>query len=152
MPTEVHPLKDQIAHIATDLGAVSQELREISRGLHPAVLSKGLAPALKTLARRSAVPVELDIGVDVQMPERVEVEAYYVAAEALTNAAKHARASKVDVCVDTEGVPVLSWHHHGHGWLYHAPDAGPRADHPTCHPGHRRERACPSVAVRADWR
>ncbi len=106
VPTELHPLKDQIAHIATDLGAVSQELREISHGLHPAVLSKGLVPALKTLGRRSAVPVDLEIGVDVQVPERVEVAAYYVVAEALTNAAKHARASKVDVCVDTEGTTL----------------------------------------------
>jgi signal transduction histidine kinase len=110
VPTELHPLKDQIAHIATDLGAVSQELREISHGLHPAVLSNGLASALKTLGRRSAVPVELDIGVDVQVPERIperiEVAAYYVVAEALTNAAKHARASKVEVCVDTEGATL----------------------------------------------
>ena len=106
VPTELHPLKDQIAHIATDLGAVSQELREISHGLHPAVLSKGLVPALKTLGRRSAVPVDLEIGVDVQVPERVEVAAYYVVAEALTNAAKHARASTVDVCVDTEGTTL----------------------------------------------
>jgi signal transduction histidine kinase len=102
VPTELHPLKDQIAHIATDLGAVSQELREISHGLHPAVLSNGLAPALKTLGRRSAVPVDLDIGVHVQVPERVEMAAYYVVAEALTNAAKHAHASKVDVRVHTE--------------------------------------------------
>jgi signal transduction histidine kinase len=102
VPTELRPLKDQIAHIATDLGAVSQELREISHGLHPAVLSNGLASALKTLGRRSAVPVELDIDVDVQVPERIEVAAYYVVAEALTNAAKHARASKVDVRVDTD--------------------------------------------------
>jgi signal transduction histidine kinase len=106
VPTELHPLKDQIAHIATDLVAVSQELREISHGLHPAVLSNGLAPALKELRRRSAVPVELDIGVDVQVPERVEVAAYYVVAEALTNAAKHARASKVDVRVDAEGATL----------------------------------------------
>jgi signal transduction histidine kinase len=106
VPTELHPLKDQIAHIATDLGAVSRELREISHGLHPAVLSRGLGPALKALRRRSAVPVELDIGVDVQVPERVEVAAYYVVAEALTNAAKHARASKIDVCVDTDGATL----------------------------------------------
>jgi signal transduction histidine kinase len=103
VPTELHPLKDQIAHIATDLGVVSQELREISHGLHPAVLSNGLAPALRALRRRSAVPVELDIGVDVPVPDRVEVAAYYVVAEALTNAAKHARASKVDLRVHTEG-------------------------------------------------
>ena len=52
--------------------------------------------------RRSAVPVDLDISVEVQVPERVEMAASYVVAEALTNAAKHTRASKVDVRVDTE--------------------------------------------------
>ena len=50
--------------------------------------------------------MELDISVDVQVPERVEVAAYYVVAEALTNAAKHARASKVDVRVHTEGATL----------------------------------------------
>jgi signal transduction histidine kinase len=61
-------------------------------------LSKGgLGPAIKTLARRSAVPVELDLNVDRRLPESVEVAAYYVVAEALTNAAKHAEASHVGV-------------------------------------------------------
>jgi signal transduction histidine kinase len=78
-------------------------LHEISRGIHPAILSKGLGPALKTLARRSTVPVDLEIAVDRPVPESVEVAACYVVAEALTNAAKHARASRVDVCLDTEG-------------------------------------------------
>jgi signal transduction histidine kinase len=73
-------------------------LQEISRGIHPAILSKGgLAPAIKTLARRSAVPVELNLAVGRRMPESVEVAAYYVVAEALTNAAKHAKASAVNV-------------------------------------------------------
>ncbi|MDT5182896.1 MAG: hypothetical protein QOI29_1054 [Mycobacterium sp.] len=106
VPRELDPLKEQIAHIATGLAAVSEELREISHGLHPAILSKGLGPALKTLARRSAVPVELDVAIDVHVPQPVEVAAYYVVAEALTNAAKHARASKVDVCVDIEGASL----------------------------------------------
>ena len=106
MPAELYPLKDQIAHIATDLGAVSQELREISHGLHPAVLSMGLASALKALRRSSAVPVTLDIDIDARVPERIEVAAYYVVAEALTNVAKHARASKVDVRVDTGGATL----------------------------------------------
>jgi signal transduction histidine kinase len=106
VPTELHPLRDQIAHIATDLGAVSQELRKISHGLQPDALSRGLASALKTLARRSAVPVDLDVGLDAQVPERVELAAYYVVAEALTNVAKHARASRVEVCVDTEGATL----------------------------------------------
>ena len=57
----------------------------------------GLSAALKTLARRSAVPVDLDIAIDQRLPEPVEVAAYYVVAEALANAAKHARASEVNV-------------------------------------------------------
>jgi signal transduction histidine kinase len=74
------------------------ELQEISRGIHPAILSKGgLAPAIKTLARRSAVPVAIDLNVDRRLPESVEVAAYYVVAEALTNAAKHAQASQASV-------------------------------------------------------
>jgi signal transduction histidine kinase len=72
----------------------------LSRGLHPAILSKGgLAPAIKTLARRSPVPVELDLRVTGRLPESVEVAAYYVVAESLTNAAKYAKAEAVSVCV-----------------------------------------------------
>jgi signal transduction histidine kinase len=72
----------------------TNELREISRGIHPAILSEGgLPPALKTLARRSVVPVELDVDVPARLPEQVEVAAYCVVSQALTNAAKHAQAS-----------------------------------------------------------
>jgi len=82
------------------LSAIAAELREISRGIHPAILSRGgLGPAINGLARRSAIPVELDVRVKSRMPEQVEVAAYYVVAEALTNAAKHARASEVTVGV-----------------------------------------------------
>ena len=74
---------------------MSDELREISRGIHPAILSKGgLGPALKAVARRSAVPVELDISVDGRLPESVEVAAYFVAAESLTNVARYARGNR----------------------------------------------------------
>jgi signal transduction histidine kinase len=80
---------------------VFDELREISHGIHPAILSeKGLGPALRTLARRSAVPVELEVRPERRLPERVEVAAYYVVSEALTNVAKHARASIVNVEFD----------------------------------------------------
>jgi signal transduction histidine kinase len=80
-----------------------EELREISRGIHPAILSQGgLEPALRALARRSAVPVELDLRAQRRLPEHVEVAAYYVTAEALTNAAKHAHASAVNVELDTK--------------------------------------------------
>ena len=103
LPAGLHGVKAQIAAIATGLAEISQDLREISHGIHPAVLTKGgLGPALKTLARRSTVPVGLDFEIDRRLPESIEVAAYYVVAEALTNVAKHARASKVDVHVDTE--------------------------------------------------
>jgi signal transduction histidine kinase len=98
IPAEDDKLRTQLSSVVDGLVGVSTELREISRGIHPAVLSKGgLGPAIKTLARRSAVPVALDLDVDRRMPESVEVAAYYVVAEALTNAAKHAQASEVTV-------------------------------------------------------
>jgi signal transduction histidine kinase len=103
VPPELHQLKGQISHLVAGLAGVSEELHEISRGIHPAILSNGLGPALKTLARRSTVPVQLELAVERQLPESAEVAAYYVVSEALTNAAKHARASEVDVCVDTDG-------------------------------------------------
>ena len=77
------------------------DLRELARGIHPAILSEGgLGPALRALARRSAIPTDLDASVDKRLAERVEVAAYYVVSEALTNAAKHARASHVEVHVE----------------------------------------------------
>jgi signal transduction histidine kinase len=78
-------------------------LRELSRGIHPAILSEGgLGPAPRTLARRSPVPVELQVRMEGRLPARVEVTAYYVVAEALTNVAKHASASAVEVDVDRD--------------------------------------------------
>jgi signal transduction histidine kinase len=107
VPFELDELREQISDIVAGLAAVSQELQEISRGIHPAILSKGgLGPALKALGRRSAVPVKLDVGVDRRLPEPAEVAAYYVVAEALTNVAKHARASEVSLCVDIEGADL----------------------------------------------
>ena len=80
------------------LNGALAELREISRGIHPAILSQGgLAPALRTLARRSPVPVELTVGVEERLPEQVEVAVYYVVAEALANIVKHARAESASV-------------------------------------------------------
>jgi signal transduction histidine kinase len=104
VPSELAMLRGQISDIVQGLVGVSADLREISRGIHPAILSEGgLGPALKALARRSAVPVDLDLDLDRRVPESTEVAAYYVAAEALTNSAKHARASEVNVCARTEG-------------------------------------------------
>jgi signal transduction histidine kinase len=76
-------------------------LREIALGIHPAILAEGgLGPALRTLARRSPIPIELAVRAEERLPEPVEVAAYYVVAEALTNAAKYARASNVQVSAD----------------------------------------------------
>jgi signal transduction histidine kinase len=77
---------------------------EVAHGIHRAALAEGgLAPALTGLARRSAVPVRLDVRIDKRLPEQIELAAYYVVAEALTNAAKHADASSVDVTVVAGG-------------------------------------------------
>ena len=93
-------MRDQLNEIVQGLSDVSEELRAISRGIHPAILSKGgLAPALRALACRSAVPVELDVDVPIRLPDRVEVAAYYVVAEALTNTARHAHADEVKISV-----------------------------------------------------
>ena len=97
-------LSTEIAGVAAELMGVIDDLREISRGIHPAILSKaGLRPALRALGRRSAVPVELDVRVDGRLPEPVEVGAYYVVSEMLANAAKHARASMIQVDAETAG-------------------------------------------------
>jgi signal transduction histidine kinase len=91
-------LRTELSHIAAGLDNAVAELQEISRGIHPAILSQGgLGPALRTLARRSTIPVELEVTTDQRLPEPIEVAAYYVASEALANAAKYARASRIEV-------------------------------------------------------
>jgi PAS domain S-box-containing protein len=117
VPPELHPLKKQMSDIVDGLVGVSEEVREISRGIHPAILSKGgLGPALNALARRSAVPVKLDLAVHRRLPESAEVAAYYVVAEALTNVAKHAQACEIDVRVDADDANLhLSIHDDGIG-------------------------------------
>ncbi|HEV7824059.1 MAG TPA: CHASE3 domain-containing protein [Mycobacteriales bacterium] len=93
-------LRAQLAHVADGLTDALDDLRDLSRGIHPAILSEGgLGPALKALGRRSVVPVELDVDIPPRLPEPVEVAAYYVVSEALTNAAKHACASVVDIAL-----------------------------------------------------
>jgi PAS domain S-box-containing protein len=104
VPPELQPLKEQIAAVVVGLAGATADLQELSRGIHPAILSKGgLGPALKTLARRSAVPVTLRVGVDRRLREPAEVAAYYVVTEGLTNVAKHAQASEVMVSAELEG-------------------------------------------------
>jgi signal transduction histidine kinase len=102
VPPQLGELEGMLSRIADGLRSAFDQLREISHGIHPAILSEGgLHPALNALRRRSAVPVELDLHTERRLPEPVEVAAYYVVSEALTNAAKHAHASAVHVEVDT---------------------------------------------------
>jgi signal transduction histidine kinase len=106
-----------LAHAANGLANAVDELVEISRGIHPAILAEGgLGPALKNLARRSPVPVDLDLRGPTRLPARVEVAVYYVVSEALTNVAKHADASVVMVAAEArDGILELSIRDDGRG-------------------------------------
>jgi signal transduction histidine kinase/ketosteroid isomerase-like protein len=99
VPRELGELRARLSDLARGLNGVLDQLRELSRGLHPAVLSEdGLTPALGSLARTSPVPVDLRLELGVQrFAQPIEVAAYYVVSEALTNTAKHAQASHVEV-------------------------------------------------------
>jgi signal transduction histidine kinase len=80
------------------------ELRNLARGIHPAVLTdRGLDAALSALAARSPVPVRLDVRLDDRPPASVEATAYFIVAEALTNAARYASATTAVVSVHEDG-------------------------------------------------
>jgi signal transduction histidine kinase len=101
LPPGLSEVRSGIGDMADELTEVLDELREMSRGIHPAILTEGgLGPALRTLARRSTIPVELDVRAGTRFPEPVEVAAYYAASEALTNTAKHAGASYVEILLE----------------------------------------------------
>ncbi len=101
---------DDLARIAEGLSGVQDDLREMARGIHPAILAQGgLGPALKALARRCTIPVQLDVRTEPRLPEHVEVAAYYVVAEALTNAAKHANASVIQVDAEATDRVLRLW-------------------------------------------
>jgi signal transduction histidine kinase len=110
VPSGLPEVREQLSQVVDGLNGALEELQEISRGIHPAILTQGgLTPALKTLARRSAVPVRLDVRAGSPLPEPVAVAAYYVVSEALTNSAKHAKASAVDITADArDGILTLS--------------------------------------------
>ena len=85
---------------AVGLSEALDELGEFARGIHPPILTeRGIGPALKALARRSAIPVEVAVDVPDRLPEPVELAAYFVVSESLTNTSKHARANLVTVDV-----------------------------------------------------
>jgi len=109
-PRPVHEIQGELSLLADGLGTALDELREVSHGIHPAILSEaGLGPALEALARRSVVPVELEVNLGPRLGEHVEAAGYYIASEAITNVAKHAQASVIDMCVDgCDGALTLS--------------------------------------------
>jgi GAF domain-containing protein len=95
------------AELAEGLKDTSDELREVSRGIHPTILTEaGLGPALRALARRSEIPVDVEVRLDERLPEPVEAAAYYIASEALTNVAKHAHANIVQLIATHDGAAL----------------------------------------------
>jgi PAS domain S-box-containing protein len=108
VPPELQQTHDDIDRVQGVLGAVLDDVREIARGVHPATLSQwGLGPAIRTLARRSPIPVELELQVADRLPQSVEIAVYYAVSEALANVAKHAQATHAAVTVSI-----------GDGWLH----------------------------------
>jgi len=100
MATDPQGASEILAGADAELGAALEELRELARGLHPAVLAdRGLEAAIESLAERSTLPVTIDLDLDERLPPAVEVAAFYVAAESLTNIAKHAGATQARVHV-----------------------------------------------------
>jgi signal transduction histidine kinase len=100
VPPEITEVRAELSRVVEGLTGALEELREIARGIHPAILSEGgLGPALRTLARRAAIPVALRVNIHDGVPDGVEVAAYYTVSEMVTNTAKHAQASAVNVDV-----------------------------------------------------
>ena len=97
-PPGVDEQVQRLESMITEVDDVRKQLREIALGLHPSVLADGgLRPALAALARRSIIPVRLDVQVKGRLPEPTELTAYYAVSEALANTAKHAFATQADV-------------------------------------------------------
>jgi signal transduction histidine kinase len=108
VPPEHDELRAELSQVADGLVSVLDELRELSRGLHPAILAEGgLRPALKALSRRCPIAVDLNACVEKRLPQHVEVTTYYVVSELLTNAAKHAQASTIHVGVNAADQVLL---------------------------------------------
>src|SRR4051794_7748810 len=108
LPPGADELRADLTRVAEGLTTAVDELRELSRGIHPSILTEGgLSPALKALGRRSPVRVKLDMGFEQRLPDQVEVAAYYTVSEALTNASKHANATRVWVSLRVEDDTLL---------------------------------------------
>jgi PAS domain S-box-containing protein len=108
LPAELEEPRETLNRVSSELNEVLDDLREISRGIHPMILTQGgLGPAMRTLARRSAIPVELETLIDERLPEPIEVAAYFVASEAVANATKHAQASRIVVSLATSDTSLI---------------------------------------------
>ncbi|MFJ4467948.1 DUF4118 domain-containing protein [Streptomyces sp. NPDC089424] len=100
VPPELDELRARLRDVGDGLTDASEELREMARGIHPSVLATGgLVSALKALARRCPIPVDLAVHTVGNLPKQVQVSGYYVISEALTNVVKHSRATAVTVTV-----------------------------------------------------
>ena len=101
-------LRGKLSGVAEGLSDLLEDLQEISRGIHPAILAKGgLGPALGTLAHRSAIPVNLDVSGEERLPEPIEVAVYFIASEALANATKHSQSTRIEVSLTRRGERLL---------------------------------------------
>jgi len=101
VPEDALEAHAKLEQVESGLMSALDDLREISRGIHPAILSRGgLGPAVRALARRSAVPVDMRADLLEKLPDGVEIAAYYVVSEALANATRYAEASQVSVEVE----------------------------------------------------
>jgi len=108
VPPDRGALRAELSRIAIGLADAVEDLRETSRGIHPAILSEGgIGPALKALARRSTIPVDLDVTTDTRLPEPIEVAAYFVASEAVANTTKHAQGSRIEVSLEQRNGNLL---------------------------------------------
>jgi signal transduction histidine kinase len=145
VPPQLAELGSGLSGIAERIEGVFDQVRELSHGIHPAILSEqGLQAALRALARRSAVPVELGLRVERRLPDHVEVAAYYAVSEALANAAKHAQASAVQVelgaddamvrlAIRDDGIGGADRGEHEPHRAHHVPEG--RTDHDQPDPG-----------------
>jgi PAS domain S-box-containing protein len=107
IPAAQQEAQSGLERIRHELEAVLQDVRELSHGLHPALLSQaGLGPSLRALARRSPIPVKLDVSIRERPSEPTETAVYYAISEVLANAAKHARASEISVVLKTSGSEI----------------------------------------------
>jgi signal transduction histidine kinase len=110
LPAELEESRGLLSQATQALDGALEDLRGIARGLHPALLSRrGLAPAIKALARCSPIPVQLNMRADQRLAEHYEVTTYHIVSEALTNAAKHTDASMVHVDLIVENATIRLW-------------------------------------------